>query len=102
MAMILTGERIKADTAERFGLVNEVVAHAQLESASLKWAQRINAASPLANQAAKAAVLGRLGYPLDVALMSRFEEIEQYAETADKREGECAAGERRKPVWTGR
>lgn len=102
MAMILTGERIKADTAERFGLVNEVVAHAQLESASLKWAQRINAASPLANQAAKAAVLGRLGYPLDVALMSRFEEIEQYAETADKREGECAAGEKRKPVWTGR
>jgi enoyl-CoA hydratase/carnithine racemase len=102
MAMILTGERIKADTAERFGLVNEVVPFANLEAAALKWAEKINGASPLANQAAKAAVLGRLGHPLEVALMSRFEEIEHYAETADKREGERAAGERRKPVWSGR
>jgi crotonobetainyl-CoA hydratase len=33
--------------------------------------------------------------------MSRFEEIEQYAESHDKREGELAGAERRKPVWTG-
>ncbi len=102
MAMILTGERIKADVAERFGLVNEVVPFADLAATAQKWADKINAASPLANQAAKAAALGRLGYPLEVALMSRFEEIEQYAESHDKREGELAGGERRKPVWTGR
>lgn len=101
MAMILTGERIKADVAERFGLVNEVVPYQDLEAASSKWADKINAASPLANQAAKEAVLSRLGYPLEVALMSRFEEIERYAESADKREGELAASERRKPVWSG-
>lgn len=102
MAMILTGERIKADAAERYGLVNEVVPYADLAATADKWAAKITAASPLANQAAKAAALGRLGYPLDVALMTRYEEIEQYAESADKREGEVAAGERRKPVWTGR
>lgn len=102
MAMILTGERIKADVAERFGLVNEVVPYADLAAAARKWADKINAASPLANQAAKAAALGRLGYPLDVALMTRFEEIEQYADSRDKREGELAGAERRKPVWTGR
>ena len=34
--------------------------------------------------------------------MTRFEEIEQYAESHDKREGELAGAERRKPVWTGR
>lgn len=102
MAMILTGERIKADVAHRFGLVNEVVPFAGLAEAAGRWAAKINAASPLANQAAKAAALGRLGYPLEVALMTRFEEIEHYAESADKREGEAAAGERRKPVWTGR
>ena len=102
MAMILTGERIKADVAERFGLVNEVVPYADLEAAALRWATKISAASPLANQAAKAAVLSRQGYPLEVALTSRFEEIEQYAESADKREGELAASERRKPVWSGR
>ncbi len=97
MAMILTGERIKADVAERFGLVNEVVPFAELAAAAQKWADKINAASPLANQAAKAAALGRLGHPLEVALMSRFEEIEQYAESHDKREGEMAGAERRKP-----
>lgn len=102
MAMILTGERIKADVAERFGLVNEVVPFADLAATAQKWADKINAASPLANQAAKAAALGRLGHPLEVALMSRFEEIEQYAESSDKREGELAGAERRKPVWTGR
>ncbi len=102
MAMILTGERIKADVAEHFGLVNEVVPFAELAAAAQKWADKINAASPLANQAAKAAALGRLGHPLEVALMTRFEEIEQYAESNDKREGELAGAERRKPVWTGR
>jgi len=102
MAMILTGERIKADVAGRFGLVNEVVPFADLAATAQKWADKINAASPLANQAAKAAALGRLGHPLEVALMTRFEEIEQYAESADKREGELAGAERRKPVWTGR
>ncbi|MFS0736639.1 enoyl-CoA hydratase-related protein [Sphingomonas sp. 1P06PA] len=102
MGMILTGDRIKADAAARYGLVNEVVPYAELDAAARKWADKINAASPLANQAAKAAVLGRLGYPLEVALMTRFEPIEQYAESADKREGELAAGERRRPVWTGK
>jgi crotonobetainyl-CoA hydratase len=102
MAMILTGERIKADVAARFGLVNEVVPYQDLETATAKWVEKINTASPLANQAAKQAVLSRLGYPLEVALMSRFEEIEQYAESADKRESEQAMSERRKPSWSGR
>lgn len=101
MAMILTGERIKADVAERFGLVNQVVGFSDLAATAQQWAEKVNAASPLANQAAKAAVLGRLDYPLEVALMTRFEEIEKYRESNDKREGERAAAERRKPVWTG-
>lgn len=101
MAMILTGQRIGAVDAERFGLVNEVVSLAALLAAARQWADRINAASPLANQAAKAAALGRLDYPLDVALSTRFDQIERYAVSADTREGVLAAEERRKPVWTG-
>ena len=102
LQLILTGERIKAPEARQYGLVNEVVPFAELAEAAARWAAKLNAASPLAVQAAKAAALGRLGHPLEVALTTRFEEIEQYAETADKREGELAGGERRKPVWTGR
>src|SRR3546814_3554757 len=86
MAMILTGERINSETAERFGLLNQVVAYADLAVTAQAWADKINKAAPLANQAAKAAANGRLGYPLDAALMTKFEEIEQYAGSADRSE----------------
>jgi len=102
MQLILTGERIKADEARHYGLVNEIVPYDKLADAAAAWAAKLNAASPLAVQAAKAAALGRLGHPLEVALMTRFEPIEEYASTDDKKEGERAAGERRKPVWTGK
>ncbi|MDB5700912.1 MAG: crotonase [Sphingomonadales bacterium] len=102
MAMILTGERMKASDAERFGLVNIVVPFADLAAVAMQFAAKINAASPLANQAAKAAALSRLDYPLAVALGTEFEAIERYASSADKREGEMAMKEKRKPRWTGR
>lgn len=102
MAMILTGERINAATAAQFGLANEVVPLEGLGAAAAEWAAKINKAAPLANQAAKAAVNRRLGYPLEVALMTRFEEIEQYAESEDVKERNAAGAEGRKPVWTGR
>jgi len=102
MAMILTGERIDAATAAQHGLVNQVVPFAGLAEAAASWAGKINKAAPLANQAAKAAVNGRLGHPLEVALMTRFEEIERYAQSEDCRERDAAAAEGRRPVWTGR
>jgi enoyl-CoA hydratase/carnithine racemase len=101
LQLILTGERIGADRAMQYGLVNEVVPYADLASATAKWVGKLMAASPLAVQAAKAAVLGRAGHPLDLALTTRFDEIERYAASDDKIEGEHAAAERRAPHWTG-
>lgn len=102
MAMILTGERIDAQTALQHGLVNAVVSPDDLASTALEWAGRINKCAPLANQAAKAAALGRLDHPLEIALMTKFEEIERYAESADVKERDNAAREGRRPVWSGR
>jgi enoyl-CoA hydratase/carnithine racemase len=102
MAMILTGERIDAAAAAQYGLVNEVVPFEGLADAAMKWAGKVTKCAPRANYAAKAAVLGRLGHPLEVALMTRFEEIEQYAASEDVRERNAASAEGRKPVWTGR
>jgi crotonobetainyl-CoA hydratase len=101
MAMILTGERMPAKDMLHYGLVNEVVEFSELMAAANKWAERIAAASPLAVQAAKQAVLQRLDWPLDVALATRFEPIEEYAYSADKQEGEKAFAEKRKPEWKG-
>ena len=86
----------------KYGLVNEVVPYADLAAAAARWAEKIIAASPLANQAAKAAAMGRLGSPLEVALATRFEEIERYAGSEDRREGARAGQNRRRPTWTGR
>lgn len=102
MAMILTGERIDASAAAQFGLVNEVVSTDALEAAAAAWAAKVNKCAPLANRAAKAAALGRADYPLETALMTRFEEIERYAESEDVKERDAAAAEGRRPVWTGR
>lgn len=101
LAMILTGDRLPATKAEQYGLVNEVVPYAELAETAEKWAQKIIAGSPLAVQAAKDAALSRLGWPLEVALATRYEPIESYASSKDRLEGRAAFAEKRKPVWQG-
>ncbi|KQU28450.1 MULTISPECIES: enoyl-CoA hydratase-related protein [unclassified Rhodococcus (in: high G+C Gram-positive bacteria)] len=102
MAMILTGETLSAHDALHFGLVNEVVPRAQLAQAEKRWVDRLTASSPLAQQAAKQAVLARANHPLETALSTKFEAIEAYAASDDVLEGRLARAEKRVPRWTGR
>jgi enoyl-CoA hydratase/carnithine racemase len=102
LAMILTGERMPAAEALRFGLVNAVVPLEELASTAAAWALKLTAASPLAQQAAKHAVLSRAGGSLEDALSTRYEPIEMYAVSADVQEGRRAFEEKRAPRWTGR
>ncbi|MDF2443074.1 MAG: hypothetical protein JWR01_1277 [Subtercola sp.] len=102
LALILTGERMPAVDAERYGLVNEVVPFAELQQAAEKWARKLTVASPLAQQAAKEAVLSRLGGPLEIALATKYEPIEAYANTSDSQESGRAFKEKRLPQWIGR
>jgi crotonobetainyl-CoA hydratase len=102
LAMVLTGERLSAERAYDFGLVNEVVSPEELEAATGRWVEKLLAAAPLAAQAAKHAVLSRSDWPLEVALGTRYEPIEAYASSADVEEGRRAWEEKRRPEWTGR
>jgi enoyl-CoA hydratase/carnithine racemase len=102
LAMVLTGERLPAAKAEQYGLVNEVVPYTDLAATADQWAEKITACSPLAVQAAKDAALSRLGWPLEVALATRYEPIEAYASSKDRLEGRAAFAEKRKPQWEGR
>lgn len=102
MEMLLTGRRIDAETAARWGLINRVVEPAVLMDAAFEIAREINANAPLAVQAAKElAVRSR---DVDRATGLRLEQtvnrLLQY--TADAKEGPAAFAEHRQPTFTGR
>jgi enoyl-CoA hydratase len=71
LELILSGRNIKADEAERIGLVNRVVPLASLLEEAVKLAQAILRNGPLAVEAALECVVRGMQLPLDQGL--RFE-----------------------------
>jgi E-phenylitaconyl-CoA hydratase len=102
MEMLLTGERIDAAAAERWGLVNRVVEEGGALAAALELAGRVAANAPLAVQAAKELALRSYELPLPTGL--RFEQtvlrLLQFSE--DAQEGPTAFAERRPAQFKGR
>ncbi|MFN8678391.1 MAG: enoyl-CoA hydratase-related protein [Thermomicrobiales bacterium] len=92
--MIFTGQRIDAATAERWGLVNEVVPADALAARATQLAQQIAANAPIAVQLAKAAI------DHDVAAHEAFAGA-LAAGAEDGREGMAAFREKRAPQFRG-
>lgn len=103
--LFLTGRRIDAATAERWGLVNEVVEAQALPAAALALAVEIAGNAPLSlrgNKAGIGALVARAG-ALDTATAAALDAERRAAfESADLREGLRAFGEKRAPQWQGR
>ncbi|MDH6701380.1 enoyl-CoA-hydratase DpgD [Streptomyces griseoviridis] len=102
MGYLLTGLRMTAAEALRFGLVNEVVQHDGLDTAVAEWAQALLRSAPLAVRAIKEAVLRSVDMPLEEAFTTSFECEERRKRSTDAVEGPRAFAERREPVWQGR
>jgi enoyl-CoA hydratase/carnithine racemase len=100
--MILTNERVNAETALRIGLVEQVVGRGQSLETALGIARRVADLSPRAVASSKSLIhQARQGTPRAAALALERERFVDLFDGADQREGVNAFLEKRKPVWHG-
>jgi methylglutaconyl-CoA hydratase len=99
--LLLSGRLFGADEALRLGLVNEVVAAADLRGRALLLAAELLANSPESLRATKRLLRAQRASFLDEALELAMEANAASRETADFREGVAAFVDKRKPVWRG-
>ena len=100
--MIFSGERVAAEQAETWGLVNEVTPADQLAERALELAETIAANGPVAVQLTKQLIDAAFPATGDsgVVLETLAGSLASY--TADAQEGVAAFRQRRQPQFSGR
>lgn len=102
LELILTGEMIDAREAYRIGLVNAVVAPADLLRAAREMLLKMLANGPVALALSIEAVVRGVELPLEEALLLEADQFGLLAATDDMREGMSAFLEKRPPRFSGR
>jgi enoyl-CoA hydratase/carnithine racemase len=99
MEMLLTGDFIDAETAERWGLINRVVAPESLHAETRSLAHKIAASSAFTVGLGKAAFYTQIDLDQPKAYAYAKEVMSVNALDTDAREGIAAFLERRTPAW---
>jgi enoyl-CoA hydratase len=100
--LLLLGDQISAEEAERIGIVNRVVPAAEFDAAVDDWARRLAAKSPLLMRLGKDAMYRQQDLAFADALDYLQSQLTLAFSTEDVQEGIKAFFEKRDPVWTGR
>jgi enoyl-CoA hydratase len=100
MEILLTGQRISAEQALAWGLVNRVVAHDSLLDEAMRFARIIAANSPYAVQETKRSAMRGLGLCIKDAYALESEIGIAVFAGPDAKEGPKAFAEKRDPVWS--
>jgi len=99
LELLLTGDLIDAERAERIGLVNKVVPEDKLMEEALALARKLAAKSPLALQMGKETYYTMMDMPFDKALSYANEMFSELCTLKDAEEGVQAFLEKRPPQW---
>jgi enoyl-CoA hydratase/carnithine racemase len=99
LELLLTGDMIDAQDAERWGLVNRVVPVDQLEKATMALANKLAEKSPLALQMGKQSFYRMSDMEFGKALEYSNETFAALCLTEDAHEGIDAFLKKRKPAW---
>ena len=97
--MILCGERIKAATAEKIGLVEEVVASGAAKERALVLAEQVGQQSPISVAFCKQLIGHAREQAMVGALPLERQKFVELFDTEDQKEGVNAFLEKRAPQW---
>ena len=100
MEMLLTGEEIDAETAQKYGLVNKVFPSGQIAMETQKYAEKISKKSALTLKIGKEAFYRQLEMPLAEAYDYCAEVMVQNMMANDAKEGINAFIEKKEPSWS--
>jgi 3-hydroxypropionyl-coenzyme A dehydratase len=100
--LLLLGERIDAQEAQRLGIVNKVVPADAFQGAVDDWAVRLASKSPVLMRLGKDAMYRQQDLPFAEALELLHHNLTLAFATEDIHEGVAAFFEKREPVWRGR
>lgn len=101
LRLIMTGELISADEAERIGLVEEVVDDAELAARTAEVARTLAGYSPVALKLIKEAVRATMEMPLGAGLQFERELFVTAFASDDRMEGVSAFLDKRTPEFKG-
>lgn len=99
--LLLLGEQVTAEEAERIGIVNRVVAAGEFDAAVADWAGRLTAKSPVLMKLGKDAMYRQQDMALEEALDFLRAQLALALSTEDVQEGVAAFFEKREPQWKG-
>ncbi|QSS98878.1 enoyl-CoA hydratase/isomerase family protein [Pontibacillus sp. ALD_SL1] len=99
---LLTGEKMSAQEALHFGVVNRLIAPELLLEETMKYAKKVAKQPPLAVRLIKEAVDKAVDYPLDEGMKFERKNFYLLFSSEDQKEGMSAFMEKRSPQFKGK